>query len=105
MSLISLYELRKTGWEKNMMMVIFWWLMKNGNFIIKLEVDAGVDDQILAKSTNQTPCHLGSYILSHSKRSMNNFFREIDGFYSNNVPYGHTDSAYHHKKQWSALVE
>ena len=79
--------------------------MKNGNFIVKLEDYAGVDDQILAKSINQMPCHLGSYILSHSKRSMNNFIWEIYGFYWNKIHYGHTDSAYHHKKQWSALVE
>ena len=36
---------------------------------------------------------------------MNNVPREIDGFYSNNIYYGYTDSAYIHKKHWSTLVE
>ena len=44
------------------------------------------------------PCHLGSYILGHSKRLMNNVFREIDGSYSNNSYYRDPDSAYIHEK-------
>ena len=57
------------------------------------------------KSVNTMPSHFGSYILSHSKRLMNDVFREIDGFYSNNIYYGDTDSGYNHKKYWSILVE
>ena len=51
------------------------------------------------------PSQFGSNILSHSKRLMNNVFREIDGFYSNNIYYGDTDSGYIHKKHWSTLVK
>ena len=51
------------------------------------------------------PSHFGSFILSHSKRLMNDVFREIDGFYSNNIYYGDTDSGYIHKKHWSTLIE
>ena len=52
------------------------------------------------------PSHFfGNYALSHSKRLMNDVFREMDGFYSNNIYYGDTDSGYMHKKHWSTLVE
>ena len=82
-----------------------WFPLKNGNFIVKLEDDEGVDDFDKAKSINTMPSHFGSNILSHSKRLMNNVFREIDGFHSNNIYYGDTDSGYIHKKHWSTLVE
>ena len=82
-----------------------WFPLKNGNFIVKLEDDEGVDDYNKAKSINTMPSHFGSFILSHSKRLMNDVFREIDGFYSNNIYYGDTDSGYIHKKHWSTLVE
>ena len=82
-----------------------WFPLKNGNFIVKLEDDEGVVDYDKAKSINTMPSHFGSFILSHSKRLMNDVFREIDGFYSNNIYYGDTDSGYIHKKHWSTLVE
>ena len=82
-----------------------WFALKNGNFIVKLEDDEGVDDYDKTKSINTMPSHFGIFILSHSKRLMNNVFREIDGFYSNNIYYGYTDSGYIHKKHWSTLVE
>ena len=82
-----------------------WFPLKNGNFIVKLEDDKGVDDYDKAKSINTMPSHFGSFILSHSKRLMNDVFREIDGFNSNNIYYGDTDSGYIHKKHWSTLVE
>ena len=49
------------------------------------------------------PSHFGRLILSHSKRLMNKVFRVIDGFYSNRIYYGDTDSGYTHKKYWSTL--
>ena len=82
-----------------------WFTLKNGNLIVKLEDGEGVDDYDKAQSINTMPSHFGSYILSHSKRLMNNVFNEIDGFYSNNIYYGDTDSGYIHKKHWSTLVE
>ena len=82
-----------------------WFPLKNGNLIVKLQDDEGVDDFDKAKSVNTMPSHFGSFILSHSKRLMNNVFREIDGFYSNCIYYGDTDSGYIHKKHWSTLVE
>ena len=82
-----------------------WFPLKNCNFIVKLEDDEGVDDYDKAKSINTMASHFGSYILSHSKRLMNDVFNEIDGFYSNNIYYTDTDSGYIHKKHWSTSVE
>ena len=42
----------------------------------------------------EVPIHLGPFILSHSRRIMNNFILEIDGFKSNEIYYGDIDSIY-----------
>ena len=57
-----------------------WWPMKNGTCLVTLENDAGVDDQDIAKSFNEVPCRLCSYILGRSKGIMKIVIREIDGF-------------------------
>ena len=80
-----------------------WLPMSNDNLIVKLEDDNGVDNQDIAKSIDQMPRHLGSFILGHSKRLMKKVIREIDGFYSNNSYYAVTDSAYIHKKNTGLL--
>ena len=49
------------------------------------------------------PSHLGAFILGNSKRIMNNFIREINGFYNNSIYYGDTDSLYIEKKHWDVL--
>ena len=82
-----------------------WWPLKNGNLIVKLEDDAGVDDQDSVSSINQLPCHVGSYISAHSIRLLNNNIREMDGFYSNNCFYLDTHKAYTLKKESSTLVD
>ena len=82
-----------------------WFPLRNGNLVVKLEDDKGADDFDKPKSIKTMPSQFGSNILSHSKRLMNDVFREIDGFYSNNFYYGDTDSGYIHKKHWSTLVE
>ena len=82
-----------------------WFPLKNGNLIVKLEDDEGVDDYDKAKSVNTMPSHFGSYILSHSKRLMNDVIKKIDGFYNTINYYTDTDSLYIHKKYWSTLVE
>ena len=81
-----------------------WFPLKNGNFIAKLEDDEGVDDYDKAKSINTMPSHFGSFILSHSKRLMDDVIKQIDGFYNNSFYYTDTDSLYIHKKYWSTLV-
>ena len=47
---------------------------------------------------NTLPAVLGAFILSNSKRMMNNFVREINGFCNNSIYYGDTDSLYIEKK-------
>ena len=51
------------------------------------------------------PFHLGSCVLSHSKRLMNDVIKQIGGFYNNIVYYTDTDSLYIHKKDRSPLVD
>ena len=74
-----------------------WFALKNGNLIVKLEDDKGVDEYYKAKSVNTMPSNFGSCILSHSKRLMNKVFREKDGFYTNCFHYGDTDGGYINK--------
>ena len=52
---------------------------------------------------NTLPSQLGAFILSNSKRIMNNFSREINGFSNNSIYYGDTDSLYIEKKYWDVL--
>ena len=49
------------------------------------------------------PSHLGAFILSNSKRIVNNFIREINGFFNISIYYGDTDSLYIEKKYWDVL--
>ena len=44
------------------------------------------------KKINTMPLHLGAFVLSNSKRSMNTFLHAIIGFYTNYVCYTETDS-------------
>ena len=82
-----------------------WFPVKKGNLIVKLEDDEGVDDYDKAKSINTMPSHFCSFIFSHSKRLLNHIFRVIDGFHSNCIYSGDTDSGYVHKKHRSTLVD
>ena len=65
-----------------------WFPLKDGNLLVKIEVD----DYNKAKSINTLPSQFESFILSHSKRLMNEVFRVIGGFYSDCIYYGETDS-------------
>ena len=71
---------------------------------MKIEDDESVDNYDKAKSINTMLSHFGSYILSHSKRIMNEVIKEIVGFQHNSIYYGDTDSMYIHRKSWSDLV-
>ena len=61
----------------------------------------GLDDDCDFKNT--LPGQLGAFTLSNSKRIMNNFVREIRGFYNNNIYYTDTVSLYIEKKHWDVL--
>ena len=69
-----------------------------GNYIVKLKDDEGLQDEV--KKVNTLPLQLAVFILSNSKRIMNNFIHAIDGFYTNDVYYTDTDSLYFESKHW-----
>ena len=72
-----------------------------GNYIVKMKDDEGLQDEV--KKVNTLPLHLAVFILSNSKRIMNNFIHAIDGFYTNDVYYTDTDSLYIESKHWEKL--
>ena len=82
-----------------------WFLLKNGKLTVKLEDDKSVDDYDKANSASTMPSLFGSYILSHSKKLMNDVIKQIGGFYNNSFYYTDTDSLYIHKKYWSHLAD
>ena len=88
----------ETEYDEN---VLDYWKLPNGNLIVKLKKDDGLEGDNDVKNT--LPSHLGAFILSNSKRIMNNFIREINGFYNNSIYYGDTDSLYIEKKYWDVL--
>ena len=78
-----------------------YWKISNINYIAKMIDDPGLEDEI--KKVNTMPLHLGSFVLSNSKRIMNNFIHAINGFYTNDVYYTDTDSLYIENKHWDKL--
>jgi hypothetical protein len=55
------------------------------------------------KTSSQVPLHLGSFILAHSRRIMNNFLLAIDAYKNPRQHYGDTDSTYIGKKHYETL--
>ena len=78
-----------------------YWKISNINYIVKMIDDKGLEDEI--KKINTTPLHLGAFVLSNSKRIMNNFIHAINGFYTNDLYYTDTDSLYIENKHWDKL--
>ena len=58
-----------------------YWKISGFNYIVKMIDDAGLEDEM--KKLNTMPLHLGDFVLSNSKRIMNNFIHAINGFYTN----------------------
>ena len=88
----------KTEFDEN---ILDYWKKPNGNYIIKMKKDDGLDDDCDNKNTL---CAVsGAFILSNSRRTMNKFIREINGFYNNNIYYTDIDSLYKEKKAWDVL--
>jgi len=77
--------------------------INHGNYIVKLKDDEGLEDEV--KKANTLPLQLAVFILSNSKRIMNNFIHAINGFYTNDVYYTDTDSLYIENKHWEKLKE
>ena len=65
--------------------------------------DESLQDEV--KKGNTLPLQLAAFILSNSKRFMNNFIHAIDGFYSIDVYYTDTDRLYIENKHWDKLKE
>ena len=84
------------GWKEYNDNVLDYGRLLNGNYIVELKKDGGLDGDNDVKNT--LPSHLGAFILSNSKRNMNNFIRGINGFYNKSIYYGDTDSLYIEKK-------
>ena len=66
-----------------------------------MKKDDGLDDDCDSKHT--LPAVLGAFILGNSRRIMNKFIREINGFYKNNIYYTDTDRLYTERKYWDVL--
>ena len=52
---------------------------------------------------NTLPVHLSAFVLSNSKKNLNNFILAISGCYTNVVYYTDTDSLYIENKDWENL--
>ena len=89
----------KTEFDENVL--DYWRRLPNGNYIVKMKRDDGLDDDCNIKNT--LPAVLGAFILANSRRIMNKFIREINGFYENNIYYTDTDSLYIERKFWDVL--
>ena len=77
--------------------------INHGNYIVKLKDGEGLEGEV--KKANTLPLQLAVFILSNSKRIMNNFIHAIDGFYTDDVYYTDTDSLYIESKHWNKLNE
>ena len=73
----------------------------HGNYIVKIKDDEGLLDEV--KKLDTIPLHLGSFVLSKSKRYMNNFIHAINEFYTNDLYYEDTDSMYVENKHWNKV--
>ena len=62
-----------------------------------------LDWKMKLKKLNTMPLHLGAFVLSNSKRIMNNYIHAINGFYTNDVYYSDTDSFNIENKHWEKL--
>ena len=75
--------------------------INHGIYIAKMTDDAGLEVEV--KKVKTMPLHLGSFVLSTSKRIMNNFIHAIDGTYTNDFYYEGTDSMYFDNTHWDKL--
>ena len=88
MWMLAEYDERVLDYEK----------INHGTSIVKMNDDEGLEDEV--KKANTIPLQLAVFIVSNSKRIMNNFIHAIDGFYANDVYNTDTDSLYIESKHW-----
>ena len=77
---------------------IEYWKTSGNNCVVKMIDDAGLEDEV--KKLNTMPLHLGTFVLSNSKRFMSNFIHAINGFNTNDVYHTDMDSLYFENKHW-----
>ena len=77
------------------------WRLPNEICIVELEENDGLEGDNSVKKTLPSP--LGAIILSNSKRIMDIFIKEVNGFYNNNIYYTDTDNLYIEKKHWDVF--
>ena len=88
----------KTEIDEN---VLDYWKLPNGNYIVKMKKNDGLDDDCDIKIT--LPAVLGAFKLANNRRILNKFIRETNGFYNNNIYYTDTDSLSIERKYWNVL--
>ena len=74
--------------------VVEWLPLKNGKIMVKTKDREGVDDGGRSKKFNSQLCHLGSFILFHSKGLKIDVKLALDGFTNNKISYGDNDTEY-----------
>ena len=77
------------------------WKKSHGKYFVKMIHDKGLEVEV--KELNTMLLHLGGFVLSFYKRFLNIYIRAIDGFYTDDVFYGDTDSLYIENKHWDRL--
>ena len=60
-----------------------YWKISHGNCIGKMIEDKELEDEV--KKLYTIPLHIGSFVLSNSKRIMNNIIHAINGFCTKDV--------------------
>ena len=75
--------------------------INHGNYIVKMKDVEGLEAEV--KKANTLPLQSAVFIVSNSKRIMNNFIHAIEGFYTIDVYYTDTDSFYIESKHWDKL--
>ena len=78
-----------------------YWKISGINYIVEMIDDARLEDEV--KKLHNMPFDLGAFVLSNSKRNMNNFIHAINGFYTTDFYYTDTDSLYIESKHWDEL--
>ncbi|ESP03481.1 hypothetical protein LOTGIDRAFT_171418 [Lottia gigantea] len=78
--------------------------INDSQYIVEIEEEEKEISESIS-TMRLTPSHLGSFVLSHSKRIMNNFIHVIDGFYKPEIYYTDTDSLYISSNNWDKLTK
>ena len=79
-----------------------WFPLKNGNVMVTKDKE-GVDAELISKKVISQPCHLGCFMICHSKPLMKNVNLAVDGLKNTKTYYGDTDSMFIHNSDYEIL--